>query len=230
MKQKPNKMKPNTAELRAMVPPLALSVAEQVYQDVQDWINEPVVGPRIGGEIIFPQTPDKLRWIAQAPWYFVPFVGWVISKVPTRGFALEIGLARGGTHYMLTQLFEHTISVELDVTLVGRYAITNSMDRDTIICGSSTDEATVAVLRELLDGIELDFLLIDGDHHYPAAESDLMNYYPLVRPGGVCALDDYRSHGSIRKLVHAARRGLIEGIEIPEPTLFGQIVCWQKPE
>jgi len=41
-------------------------------------------------------------------------------------------------------------------------------------------------------GLEvLDWAYIDGDHTYPAVLADLDAYFPLVKPGGVLAGDDY---------------------------------------
>jgi hypothetical protein len=37
----------------------------------------------------------------------------------------------------------------------------------------------------------LDWVYIDGDHTYEAVLADLAAYYPLVKPGGVVAGDDY---------------------------------------
>ncbi len=58
------------------------------------------------------------------------------------------------------------------------------------------DAGTVIVRRsrsvEAADGLEpLDWAYIDGDHTYEAVRADLEAYYPLVKPGGVLAGDDY---------------------------------------
>lgn len=37
----------------------------------------------------------------------------------------------------------------------------------------------------------LDWVYIDGDHSYQGVKDDLANYYPLVKPGGTLAGDDY---------------------------------------
>ena len=36
-----------------------------------------------------------------------------------------------------------------------------------------------------------DFIYIDGDHSYKGAKSDLINYFPKVRQGGIIAGHDY---------------------------------------
>jgi len=38
-----------------------------------------------------------------------------------------------------------------------------------------------------------DFLYVDGDHSYEGVKSDLVNYYPKVKLGGIIMGDDYHS-------------------------------------
>ena len=40
------------------------------------------------------------------------------------------------------------------------------------------------------DNEEFDFIFIDGDHATDAVVRDLMNYYPKLRKGGICAVHD----------------------------------------
>lgn len=54
------------------------------------------------------------------------------------------------------------------------------------IKGDSHDPAVIAQVR----GLSVDFLFLDGDHHYEAVKTDFENYAPLVHPGGVIALHD----------------------------------------
>lgn len=37
----------------------------------------------------------------------------------------------------------------------------------------------------------LDFVFIDGDHSYPAVYTDLLLWYPKIKPGGMLILHDY---------------------------------------
>jgi Methyltransferase domain len=41
----------------------------------------------------------------------------------------------------------------------------------------------------------LDRVYVDGNHRYEGVKDDLTAYYPLVRPGGVVAGDDYGLRG-----------------------------------
>jgi hypothetical protein len=67
----------------------------------------------------------------------------------------------------------------------GKLAEHNS--RVEIIHGFSTD---VEIIHKFVDGY-FDFVYIDGDHSYQGAKSDLLNFFPKVRVGGIIAGHDY---------------------------------------
>ena len=53
---------------------------------------------------------------------------------------------------------------------------------------SSTKAALKAVHGELYD-----LMIIDGDHSYEGVSSDVANYTPMLKPGGIMVVDDYRN-------------------------------------
>ena len=59
-----------------------------------------------------------------------------------------------------------------------------------LIPDSSMKESTLSKVKEILNGKQLDFLFIDGDHRYEAIKSDYEMYSPLVRSGGVIGFHD----------------------------------------
>ena len=54
----------------------------------------------------------------------------------------------------------------------------------------STSPATVSNVSAHVPDADLDFLFIDGGHHYDIVKSDYEKYAPLVRKGGVVAFHD----------------------------------------
>jgi len=60
------------------------------------------------------------------------------------------------------------------------------------IVGSSQDVDTVARVHFHLP--EVDFLYIDANHSEEACWSDVRNYWPLVRSGGIMAMHDIGNH------------------------------------
>lgn len=58
------------------------------------------------------------------------------------------------------------------------------------IDGDSTHPRTADRLRRKLQGRQLDFILIDGDHRYAGVREDFLIYRHFVRPGGLIAFHD----------------------------------------
>jgi len=58
-----------------------------------------------------------------------------------------------------------------------------------IVQGNSHRPESFQLVTEIFDGA-LDFLFIDGDHTYEGTLMDYHMYGPLVRPGGIIAVDD----------------------------------------
>lgn len=53
-------------------------------------------------------------------------------------------------------------------------------------------EASQVIKEELArDGTLADFILIDGDHSYPGVRQDILDFYPLLKPGGVMLFHDF---------------------------------------
>lgn len=113
---------------------------------------------------------------------------------------LEIGTWRGYSAELFMQVFnpELLVTIENDREAVDflqkrmtdgelRYLLPNCIN---LVEGNSNDETTLDIVRHLLGGRNVDFLFIDGDHHYEAVKRDLDLYGPLVRSGGIIAFHD----------------------------------------
>ncbi len=46
----------------------------------------------------------------------------------------------------------------------------------------------------VIPGPDYDFIFIDGDHSYEAVKSDIAKVLPVLKPGGLIAFHDYRTH------------------------------------
>lgn len=64
----------------------------------------------------------------------------------------------------------------------------------TMIVGDSHEPSTLHQLKAALDGGEIDFLFIDGDHTFEGVSRDYRWYRPMVRTGGIVAFHDICSH------------------------------------
>jgi hypothetical protein len=137
---------------------------------------------------------------------------WVmVSKFTKRGVGAEVGVETGNFSAILVRIARpkrlHLIDPweqvpgtregtgarhrrggdELHATVCRRFA--RRIERGAIIvhrCGSADAVSDLEAL---------DWAYIDGDHTYQGVKEDLENYYPLVKPGGTIAGDDYAMLG-----------------------------------
>lgn len=116
---------------------------------------------------------------------------------------IEIGTARGGTLYALSQLADPS-AVILSIDLPGapngggQSALERELfksfgpigQRLTCLPLDSHEPATFEAARAALDGRAVDLLFIDGDHSYEGVRADFERYRTLVAPDGLIALHD----------------------------------------
>lgn len=63
-----------------------------------------------------------------------------------------------------------------------------------LIRANSTDDATILMVKNLLGGNKLDYILIDGDHTYEGVKKDFEIYSPFVKKGGMIIFHDIANH------------------------------------
>jgi cephalosporin hydroxylase len=122
----------------------------------------------------------------------LPFLEWASSWSPRT--VVEIGVARGGTNYLLT----HGIKGIQRVVGVDYFPRNQRLHRQfasegpelSFVCGASSSPATIEKVRKVLKGSLVDLLFIDGDHSYRGTMADFDAYRNLVRPGGWVAFHD----------------------------------------
>jgi predicted O-methyltransferase YrrM len=128
-------------------------------------------------------------------------------------YIMEIGTYRGGTLFVFSQLADPRatiISLDFHLTFFGkvRGVLQKSLLRKFVRNGKSLFllrqnshlPETLKVVRDILQGQELDFLFIDGDHSYEGVREDFMMYSPLVRKGGLIAFHDVAESGGSREV------------------------------
>lgn len=106
-----------------------------------------------------------------------------IAEMENRRLGVEIGVHVGASYSALSQFFDKMILVDPDLSKM-RFPVRS---QDCLKKGSSSDVA----LAESVEN-DIDFLLIDGDHSYPAVASDFHIWIEKMTPGGIVALHDIR--------------------------------------
>jgi len=120
----------------------------------------------------------------------------LIERLKTEGHQVvcEIGMADGGTNFLLTHALPKVeFMVGIDLFVKGeprlRYFARPGQSLH-YLGGSSQSPEMIARVGAALAGRKLDLLFIDGDHTYAGVRSDFLNYRTFVREGGTIAFHD----------------------------------------
>jgi len=139
------------------------------------------------------------RSILQHPEEWNKFVD-IISKTNIQ-YGLEIGSFNGGTFYGLCQMAsEDATLISVDISH-GEYKDSKSK-KDTflkfkkqnqkihIIEKDSSGKETFNMVEKILNGKELDYLFIDGNHNYKYVKNDFEIYSKFVKECGIIVFHD----------------------------------------
>jgi cephalosporin hydroxylase len=118
-------------------------------------------------------------------------------------YILEIGTANGGTLFCFCKLTQNDatiISIDLpEGPFGGGYpewkipiyqAFAKQNQKLYLLRKDSHQQETLEEVKKILNGNQLDFLFIDGDHSYEGVKKDFEMYSPLIRKGGIIAFHD----------------------------------------
>lgn len=143
--------------------------------------NISVFAGRFEGGVHCQQVPDE----------FAEFIAAVLGSGAIIKNYLEIGVAAGGTTYVLNHYFHPEKIVLVDdnrhIKAPLRPEILWDVERKEII-GHSGDARVLAEVAAL--GLKYDLIVIDGDHTYPGVKADADNYLPYLNEGGLVMFHD----------------------------------------
>jgi predicted O-methyltransferase YrrM len=118
-------------------------------------------------------------------------------------YILEIGTANGGSLFCFCKLArEDATIISIDLPggkFGGGYpewkipiykAFAKKNQKLYLLRNDSHSQETLEEVKKILNGNQLDFLFIDGDHSYEGVKKDFEMYSPLVKKGGIIAFHD----------------------------------------
>lgn len=111
------------------------------------------------------------------------------SGEPIKSY-LEIGVAAGGTTFLINHFFHPDKIVLVDDNKHHKAGLRAGILKGInyqVIIGRSDSEETI---RAVNDFAPFDIILIDGDHLYPGVKLDTIIYLPFLQPGGFLILHD----------------------------------------
>ena len=105
-----------------------------------------------------------------------------LDTMQSKKIAVEIGSYDGGCLHAYKEMFEKTISIDLENR--------SRLKEVDYIIGDS--QKALPLLKETIGGknTKIDFLMIDGNHTYEGVKSDFELYHKLIRKGGIIAFHD----------------------------------------
>jgi cephalosporin hydroxylase len=167
-----------------------VALSDRIMYDLTLWCNSRGYSEPSLGFYSAPNMP-LYRHVLQHPLEIKAYID-VLEPLDPREITLEIGLHRGGTHFVWQQLFQEVISVDNNYWWCCKASVEFPSVRSKIVYGNSQDVECVQTVAHILDGRLVDHLFIDGEHIYERIFSDLLNYSKFVRPGGIIAFHDSR--------------------------------------
>ncbi len=147
-----------------------------------------MIGPHL--ELYRASVKSKASQDVWEMWQMLKQVAEIKPKV-----IVEIGVDGGGSLETWRDVFHPELLVGIDINK------RPELREFQMIFADSQDPKTVAHLKRKLGDRKIDFLFIDGDHHYEAVKREYQIYLPLVREGGIIGFHDTNNRG-------------IEGVEV----------------
>jgi predicted O-methyltransferase YrrM len=148
-------------------------------------------------------------------------------------YILEIGTANGGSLFCFCKLAQDDatiISIDLpERPFGGGYpewkipiyqAFAKENQKLYLLRKDSHQQETLEEVKKILNGKELDFLFIDGDHSYEGVKKDFEMYSPLVRKEGIIAFHDIINNDPTRLDIEVPKFWL----EVKDRYLFKEII------
>lgn len=120
----------------------------------------------------------------------------VVEKLTPKAICLEIGMYRGGTHFLWAQYFSRVISLEVNPEFCKEARqVMNACNiqknvTSAIINACAHSPQGREEVTTILENMPVDMLFIDGDHTYESSKADFESHHARVREGGIIAFHD----------------------------------------
>ena len=129
---------------------------------------------------------DSIRYTPQQKFAeLTPFLEFIISDVNCNN-ALEIGSANGGLTYILSEIFNKVVAIDLKHEV--------GYEKENIIrLTVNSHDMPIERWEEIVKFSPYDLIFIDGDHTVEGVKQDYLLFKPLLSKLGVIALHDIKN-------------------------------------
>jgi predicted O-methyltransferase YrrM len=103
---------------------------------------------------------------------------------------LEIGVAAGGTTYVLNHFFEFEKIVLIDDNKHHKSHLRSTILRNIQVCELIGRSGEQRIIDAAAARSPYDLILIDGDHRYEQVDQDSMNYFSMLNKNGYLIFHD----------------------------------------
>lgn len=142
---------------------------------------------------------------------------------------LEIGVHQGGTMMVwhgfckLLPKIKNRLFVGVDINTSKIRPNIHTAYTTKIVSVDTMANHAMALVETALEGREVDFLYIDGEHKYEFVKNDYEKFSPLVRSGGIIAFHDVAQFESVRTVFDQ-----IDGMKYTVGETIGTGVTFKK--
>lgn len=128
--------------------------------------------------------------------------GMLLATLSENKICIEIGCFKGLSTVWISSTASKVYTMDtFEFCKVEEFkANTNQLKNVTLFEGDSHS------VSRLFNRESIDFIFIDADHSYESVKSDILDYFPLLKIGGIIAFHDYVSgihgdHPGVKKAV-----------------------------
>lgn len=148
-----------------------------------------------------PELAERLAGIAILPVWDAFHLFNYASQIPVNGIYVEIGSFVGGSLVCIheaSKIFNNNINItSIDPLIAGEGLTAEEKEKDF---HTNTKDIPLKFYKDFSQNIvnkfddnSIDLLFIDGAHNYDSVKSDIENYFPKVKDGGVMLGHDFNT-------------------------------------
>jgi len=109
---------------------------------------------------------------------------------------VELGVMKGGSCVFFNELLKPSLHVAVEInrgcpSSLARYVEKVRRDKRVLSVADGVSQTDIGAIKAIVGKAPLDFVVDDASHEYTLSRASFEGLFPLLRPGGVYALEDW---------------------------------------